>query len=264
MDRILYHYTSIDGANGILNSCSAWMSDCRYLNDRDELLNSIKLFFDGLDSDLAKTLPQVLIFGGFSRFHCVLSLSESPQILSQWRAYADDGRGIAIGFQEKFLTTGWCEHVGTVVDCVYDDHYDFIKTLTVELSQEIAELCKMFSLCKGAINEFYHLISREPKCIDTIFAQLLRAKNPAFKEEREVRLVKSVTSEFIKTRVAHGVIVPYISNKLWRDEDRNSFWVLAPEIWLGPKCDERNSDSLKFFQQLGWVQGIKRYDCGYR
>ena len=30
-------------------------------------------------------------------------MSELPDSLGQWRAYADDGRGVAIGFSREFL-----------------------------------------------------------------------------------------------------------------------------------------------------------------
>ena len=125
--HILYHYTSIEGARGILTSQSIWMSDVRYLNDSQELDKAMKTFLENVDPKMVQTLSMAIYWGNLTRNHCVFALSSSPNILSQWRAYGDDGQGMAIGFDEKYLTTGWAEQQGILVDRIYENHEDFLK-----------------------------------------------------------------------------------------------------------------------------------------
>lgn len=262
--RILYHYTSMEGICGILSGQSVWMSDCRYLNDRKELRDAVDSFIDKYEGEKRIALELAFHWWQYSRCHCVFSLSESPQILSQWRAYSADGTGMALGFSEKFMTAGWCERDAKLVDCVYDDHNQFLDLVSENLAQEIEKIFGIYEVSKHAVNIFWEEIEKETSPLDTLYAQLLRVKNIAFKEEREVRLVKSVPFREAKTRVSSGVAIPFIKNKLWRDNDKSAVYVLIPEVWLGPRCDVRNAHWLSFHQQLGWtIGGIKKFDCGY-
>jgi len=97
---------------------------------------------------------------------------------------------------------------------------------------------------------------------ENLYSELLRIKNPAFVEEQEVRLVINVPANLVQTRVAKGLIVPYLEHEFIEEDDlKHHLWCVAPEIWLGPKCDERNMNALQIFQQFGWQ--LNRYDCGY-
>lgn len=263
-DRILYHYTSVHGAHAILSSLSVWMSDCRYLNDRDELEKAIELFCSAIPEKFQESVKFAFDWVGHSRRHCVLSLSESPKILSQWRAYGDDGKGFSLGFSKKFLTSPLTEHHSTVVSCVYDDHEEFIKQLVESVEPELEEINAIYEKCRKAVNAFWGHIDDSPEVFDKLFSELLRIKNPAFREEQEWRLVKSIAAKDAKSRVSGNVIVPYISNHLWVDEDPLHFGVLLREIWLGPLCDDRNSTYLESNFHIGLGQNVHKYDCGYR
>ncbi|VFN08029.1 MAG: hypothetical protein BECKG1743D_GA0114223_112461, partial [Candidatus Kentron sp. G] len=89
---------------------------------------------------------------------------------------------------------------------------------------------------------------------------LIALKNPAFKEEQEVRAIRCVERGKALTRVSDQVIIPYIEANFWEDDEALSDMHLAmPEIWLGPKSNEQNR---KGISSLGtWL--VNRYDCGY-
>ncbi|MDP1862708.1 MAG: DUF2971 domain-containing protein [Thiobacillus sp.] len=262
---ILYHYTTISGLNSIIRTGKVWASDCRYLNDQQELQHAIELLLGKFEGSCRETLEWAFHWHNLSRCHCVFSLSRSPKVLSQWRAYADDGRGAAIGFDEKHLFGYQKLPHRSLVSCIYEDHDDFINGLVSKFEVEIDALTKMHKDSGGAVNAFWKAISDNPKPLENIYSEILRIKNPAFAEEQEVRLILNIPSEQVQTRVAGGLIVPYVEHVFLEEGDRGVIWCVAPEIWLGPKCDKRNKAAIGIFGQLGWIpeMGVFQYDCGY-
>lgn len=128
--KILFHYTSLDGARGIIESRSLRLTKVAYLNDRSELAFAIRLFRGAADrlspsvegedrkSLLAETARQL---GSFEQTNiCVASFCEDRDLLSQWRSYGSAGRGVALGFSGPVLSrinnSGWAH----LVRCVYD------------------------------------------------------------------------------------------------------------------------------------------------
>lgn len=262
-DEILYHYTSIVGLNGIISSRTVWASDCRYLNDQKELVHALDIFLSRLGEDSKSALSLALHWHNLSRAHCVFSLSRSPHVLSQWRAYGDDGRGAAIGFSRKPLQGIEKNSTRVLVDCIYDDHEGFLDDVVDRCNDDIQALLRMYSETSGAVNSFWSLIDQNPVPLMRLYGELIRIKNPAFKEEQEVRLVISAPSRQVRTRVAKGLIIPYVEHP-FIDKNEEHLWCVAPQIWLGPRCDKRNMQALMVFGQFGWaVNGIHQYDCGY-
>jgi len=189
-------------------------------------------------------------------YQCVFSLSESPKILSQWRAYASDGTGMAIGFERIFL-----EHAGIIlVDCRYEEHESYASELRVKHA-EFLEAVHQASGQHKAENDFMDWIEGNSAGFNALCADLIALKNPAFAEEHEVRAVWSRSIREITLRTAHDLIIPYVAAKIWPDDERpTSMAVVVPEIWLGPKCNELNRIAL-FAMNMGL--SISRHDCGY-
>jgi hypothetical protein len=263
-DNILYHYTSIPGLNSIIQSGKVWASDCRYLNDSQELVSALILFLSKFDSKKKEALAWAFNWHNYSRIHCIFSLSRSPRVLSQWRAYADDGRGAAIGFDKNFLRGIENAEKKFLVDCIYENHENFIASLIVKYEEDINSLVEMYEKA-GAVNTFWKQIDQSPSALEKLYRELIRIKNLAFSEEQEVRLFISAPSTQGKTRVSGGLIIPYIEHQFVPDGDDEYKSCLAPEIWLGPKCDKRNEQAILAYQQFGWAKGLglHKYDCGY-
>jgi hypothetical protein len=114
---IIFHYTDDVGLRGILETGTLRLTDIFYLNDPSELRYGCKLdnefmtaakaaeaeerlaieeFAGNLAGKLQHGIPQVA-----NMF--VLSFSEAGDDLAQWRAYADNGRGFALGFDAHML-----------------------------------------------------------------------------------------------------------------------------------------------------------------
>jgi hypothetical protein len=168
--------------------------------------------------------------------------SLDSDLLSQWRAYADDGKGVAIGFNEEYFGVQKLIPLNTAVlnnsigyfDCIYDEMYQrklinnaLNKSLPFKNNGNAREMD--FMLTQELLNQF-----------SIVF------KNPSFSEEREVRLIhvpiimgviKDNTTKIMTSisdiyfMVKNNSIVSYFKFDL--KEKINSD--LIPEIVLGPK-----------------------------
>jgi hypothetical protein len=99
----VHHYTSVKGALGILESGHMWFTERTHLNDPSEISHGIDLAKSILCAkgrnhdathldDSTKT-----IFRDFRFFSASFSLKHDD--LSQWRNYADNGKGVVLSFK---------------------------------------------------------------------------------------------------------------------------------------------------------------------
>jgi len=263
-EQVLYHYTSIEGLNSILRNRSVWVSDCRFLNDSQELNNAIKVFLDNQPEYSKQAMVWALCTFSSEYYHCILSLSKSPEILSQWRAYGNDGYGAAIGIRCDHLDKVHKDLKKDIVECVYQEHLDFIKSITIKYQKEIDEIVDIYNQNPG-INKFMEKIESSPELLNGLITQLLRVKNAAFEEEGEFRFVVHVHKSKIKTRVSNNLIIPYFEHTLIEAGDESFMFCVTPEIWLGPKSNDRNMNALDVYRHYGLSAALhfKKYDCGY-
>src|SRR3954470_9187707 len=106
---ILYHYTRLDAFKAIVAHRLLWLSDIAKMNDAKERL-WISEVFQRIWGARAKAGEGVSEAGHyFYDFQLdttpvfICCFSEDGDLLSQWRAYTDDGRGVAIGFRTTRL-----------------------------------------------------------------------------------------------------------------------------------------------------------------
>jgi hypothetical protein len=110
---ILYHYCSTASFHAIIQSRALWLSALSLSNDTMEgklVARAIERLAEGdcLDHKNVRLLRigiQSLtgIFDGLG-----FCLSEKRDLLSQWRGYAGNATGVAIGFSAEYLT--WLSH----------------------------------------------------------------------------------------------------------------------------------------------------------
>src|ERR1019366_7397755 len=113
----LYHYCDANALLSIFRTRSLWATGTRYLNDRSELIALLRKLPELTQKhtgtragQAAVELSRVIQTWGADIFAnaigaeiCVACFSEDGDVLSQWRAYADDGHGFAIGFDTTQL-----------------------------------------------------------------------------------------------------------------------------------------------------------------
>lgn len=257
MDRpVYYHYTSIPACLSILSTRSVWLTDHRFLNDKHELVHALEKLLVHFPAEEQSALKRALMWHQVANHHCVLSLSRSPSILSQWRAYADDGRGVAIGFDEQFLKFAKIE----LTPCAYEDHDRYAGELAMKYAALAREALEV-QYEGPAEDDFIKWSDTKYKEWCSLVRDLIALKNPAFAEEQEVRAVIPVMKDHIKLRTRGDLIIPYTEAQFWRPDERQAhMFVVVPEIWLGPRCRELNTVALATLMNFCMIQ---RFDCGY-
>jgi hypothetical protein len=129
--RTLYHYTSLHGLQGIVESRSMWATEIRYLSDAKELVQTLEIFLSAIriryqTSDATKrelfqqleTWLRDRLVSGHLVF--ISSFTEEGNHLSQWRGYSPLGEGVSLGFDPQHLRKIAQEQAYQLGKCVYD------------------------------------------------------------------------------------------------------------------------------------------------
>jgi len=247
MNKTIYHYTNITGLIGIFSGTnnkagkiSIRASSSDYMNDPTERVHCVKVlaelfkmieaqckypyalypFFEQITkNDNEKILRWINQHVNILNHNLIACFSENRDTLPMWSRYADDGNGIAIGFDREKLENSIDNSI--ILNEIVYTNGDIFPTNTVDLmttvyKKQYPEIDwntkeSIYDMMHGAINYF-----------GSIF------KNPAYSYEKEVRLVKSISKiqDQIQFREARGLIVPYIDIEI--DSD------CVSEIIVGP------------------------------
>lgn len=203
----LYHYTSAEGALGILGTGTVRASMIHYMNDARELRYALdlteELIFDSasrsesyareLCSEFVAAVQLIAVY--------VFSLSPHKDQLSQWRAYGGSG-GYAIGLaSERVMQVAHASNA-TLVKCEYDVTRQ--RTLLAPLVHDMlghATVTQNDSVLGGLYEAF---AGRFVLAAATL-------KHPSFREEDEWRLVSGlgVDRASVRYRTGRGLVVPY-------------------------------------------------------
>lgn len=227
----LYHYTNIDVLLQMISSNTAtlWAGCVSYMNDSTEfryalnclqvgiyerliIIQEAKLEEDTDFPDEKKALDHLRQqieqkSTEISSHYYVFSLSEDPDLLSQWRSYTTHKKGVSIGFSPHKIKQV-CESNGfDLFKCVY--HENESRRIVDALLDRY--LCEYRRLNGGQCEDgWYEKLS---ECIEETYRLLLCIKHPAFSEEREWRLVsrrKDPIGSEVKYRVSGTMLVPYV------------------------------------------------------
>jgi hypothetical protein len=189
----LFHYTDTTGLIGILKSQGElWATDVRCMNDTDEFTLGHRFIEQALKDRTAhpshKLLARLLSHPSYvSPLVFSISFSEDRDLLSQWRAYTDNGAGFSVGFDHASLDTLSFEGkpaIKHMVKVMYDRHRQ----------EECAG-----RLVESVLNTLAPLANETLTAQDDQFLVMalgllvptfaVMCKNPAFSEEREHRVV---------------------------------------------------------------------------
>lgn len=112
MNKVVYHYCSVDTFFNIIKNSSMWLSDISKSNDYQECVRCREFVNKGMEEYLRDDVEALKAWGiwyengvhsNFLMKTFCVCFSESKDKLSQWRGYAQDGKGIAIGFDKEVL-----------------------------------------------------------------------------------------------------------------------------------------------------------------
>lgn len=244
----IYHYSDLNGFLSIIKNKKLWLSAANNLNDHAEVNWLSDQFLDRLNScvnaeneDLINTFWELKKASSPVPYIC--SFSKDGDLLSQWRAYADDGHGIAIGFNSDYFSFSnelpvlsmVSEHAVGISDVIYEPEKqnELIEEILTELFAEYEseeDRTMNLSSLSMQLNQLSHI-----------------CKNSAFREEKEVRIIHTpfITGNAeneisirgalsdIQHRVTGKAITTYF--ELDFAEEKNVPPIL--DIVLGPKCE---------------------------
>jgi hypothetical protein len=264
-DELIYHYCSPFSLIEIVKSRSIWLSASYALNDISERSWGYSIFGKAtaelrktVSPDFVNHITRPVAEGYLHAMQMIGCFSLDGDMLSQWRAYAQDGEGFAIGFSPKLMKLP-----AKKLRVLYDES-EQIKELLGNF-KHIHEVEKSLGFKYG--EEFQsHLYQ--------IGLDLCAYKNPAFREEREIRLThvcgmvpvgKSIKivalgaigptgerlSEPLETRfrVRKSLVIPYVM------ADYSDKGAVNPikEVVLGPKNENDPINVEMFLNTIGML-----------
>ena len=233
--EILYHYCSNDAFLKIVGGKSIWLSYLSLSNDSEEGKWAKKVFITycekrGLSNEDTNSLGAQFDYLIHTIGAVGFSLSERGDTLSQWRGYADNAAGFAIGFSKSYFLarenqTDAQSPKFVVRQLIYDD---------AEQEKSVAKIAdKIISYVKDGALKFPFGSLLNPNCAERVgriqelygmmswsfpmfMDHLYKLKNTAFEEEAEWRLVSIVVKgdslddiKEMEFRATHDRIIPY-------------------------------------------------------
>lgn len=208
-NSIVYHYCSVDTFMSIISHKTLRASNIRKSNDYHEVISCMGNFQIAMRNALRKyhkTFPYDSEFQQFyyiddctaidtdaliekaidnesCTYYCVC-FSEAKDLLSQWRGYAGDGTGVAIGFRESFLRapTDFCHYKYASIE------YDLF-SVRADLEKYIFH---RFEIARNYLGDRLTASDYSNVLFQVINAMVYNAifyKDSSFQEEKERRLV---------------------------------------------------------------------------
>ncbi len=211
--KTLYHYTTPEACFAIVSGKNTagtpglWASSAYCLNDASEIIYGLEVIgqvateFGHAEPDL---IDQELRYLDTAM---VVSFSSDPDLLSQWRAYARNGSGCAVGFDRDRLCAAAEGHSFRLLPVVYDQ----------KIQRDIVA------------DFFRHAEGPADRVLAAASLLALSFKNRGFQEEVEWRLAAPVASPVLFRSGPSGVI-PYTVLTLTKD--------CITELWQGPTLDQ--------------------------
>ena len=186
-NSIIYHYCNEYVLKSISQNQEIWLSDIYAMNDSSEFEWGRELFIKVLKEN-KNEFDQLFRFFIISKvmsavpntLPLIACFSKNGDLLSQWHAYADDGKGFSIGFNSNAVYHGLGVNINSVV---YEEQKQY--SLILNTIRGLHAIWKLN-------NEDYEDVQTPSK----IFAiDLAYLKNPTFFEEQEIRIIRLLVKE---------------------------------------------------------------------
>jgi hypothetical protein len=206
--EVVYHYTNDVGLRGILETGQLWQTDMFDLNDPSELSHGFAIAVSVVNSSVVNCGPETKKFaGGLRGFHervgiqgsaqyFICSFSSCGDDLGQWRAYADNGRGYALGFDGKVLEAGFAENGFTKDGVPNTDTFPItyndarLAEIDCKIIESYRKLVDLELILQSGIS-----VSDMAALYTALATPLLRAsvffKHPAYDNEKEYRYLQT-------------------------------------------------------------------------
>ena len=271
-DELVYHYCRSDTFVQIVTSRTMWHTAYYVLNDLMEREWGYSIFEKAIEKfrqeiEQTKSENSEQFFGRVvaavkaSYAYSVVMIScysLDADVLSQWRAYGENGAGFAVGFSPKLV-----EMPAKQLRVLYEEEAQ-IQELLKNIRHTFGyEKSIGFKLDREFVSHWYN-----------IGLDLCSYKNPSFREEKEIRFAHlsglSPQNEIvpfgavdeagkrlsepipIRFRIRDGAIVPYVVLDLTNGGKNQP----VKEVVLGPKNENSELNVGLFLNTVG-MKGVK-------
>jgi hypothetical protein len=253
----IYHYTSVSSAYDIMKDRVLWSSDVLSMNDGSEFRYAVSIVDEVLMS-LWNVLPihvaeyfrpKRLLHVGWKWDIFAACFCSDPDLLGQWRAYASNAQGVAVGFRVRPLHEfgGTTKAFGLI-----PIHYspDDLR----EHAQHVCDFALRLDPSELSYDEV-EVFWSEVALVLLNFA--LRFKNPSFAEEKEWRALTLQTDESPTLhRNAGGQERRYIDLHFSAD--------MISQIVVGPLAHAEVESKLRQFLDGNGLQHVLIHHSGIR
>ncbi len=251
----IYHYTTQKGILGIIPSRSMWATQAYFLNDKNEVFLTFKL----LENELSRLIGESQSshhrsllneikhnLENLSPSHIfTISFCKEGDLLSQWRGYAAQGKGYALGFDLKSLTNIAKKQNFVAWPCVYNP------TLQQELVNYLIDCW---------ITKFSGPMIDHSKMLEEINSSICKLapviKDESFIEEQEWRLISSTSDNKKNMDFREGAysLIPYLNFHLKIGKSKDCF----KRIVVGPSPHtDLAHNSLQMFLEHNSLESVE-------
>lgn len=267
--EIIYHYTKSDGLIGILKYNSFWATSTSYLNDKNEIYHARRIIREEINKHKAGSSELFLeiirrVEGAYedtmiSNEYYIVCFCENGDLLSQWRAYGDNGLGYSIGIQSRIIgQSPKSKHI-KLRRVIYDESWQ-----RDHVSSIISNLATTIDMCYGvaSIAELDRTTVLPTLC-SILHSHLVECtftfKDSSFSEEKEWRVVINAKDNDIDFRTSGSRLTPYLVTDLGTTE-KNYPLLPISEIISGPLLDPViTRNSIKMI-----MEKFQYYSASYR
>ncbi len=263
MEEAVYHYCSMSTFTSIMRNRSIWLTTLRDSNDSFEGTWASRQFeYLRESSEYFKKASYVLDSATRSgKGVAGICFSAESDLLSQWRGYADDGRGFAIGFSVEALRRISGNLKKTYRVNIELEEIEYTDRLDAKFLKEFREFVDKQGYSSGGSMTS---LSIDPVGLQDWVRRVCLMKNVAFKEERESRLFSLYPSPDVKGfgyRVAGSKLSPYLEVSL-EDELED----IITSVVIGPKNTSDKDHIRDFVRKSGFskVYDVSKSRASYR
>ena len=263
---IFYHYTNLECLQKIIENKSFYFSNSFFLNDKLEFKKGLEIFEQKINSFsdnnlindyglLQKIKDKFKLSNSSNRYVACFSLK--GDLLSHWRAYSNDGKGVCIAFNGNKLINFFDSTKGFPII------YDKIK------QEQIADIViyQAFNFYLQNKEKFLSSLSESEfaeKISEKMFFQIQEYigifKHTAFQEEKEfrfeIKIDENNTERELKFRNGvNNLFVPYVI-EFNSEYSTNLNDILFPikELIIGPSLNSELNiiSTTKFLEKNGY------------
>ena len=272
--QILYHYCHRDVLWSIIEKGNIWLSDIFRLNDSHELKWGRNSFVNVLVENPELFDDDFRDFAIYMVFDMqrdvrpfVVSFSANGDLLSQWRAYSDDGSGFSLGLRASHIHKKWgvrlkkIEYRETRQEAIIaqslvelQDIWRMTRGVIVASDNHIGDNPNIFPALKYPTPQFPKVLLSNWQMWERILSEfamdLSSFKHPSFFEEKEFRIIRAILysegkyydpgagsrggSVPVKERMRGSDKIAYVEFPI----DTNHEGTIVREVILGPKNTE--------------------------